>query len=268
MFKFSFLSLSSFLVLIKMLQKYAALVMEDAPKWGGEDGIGQQVIQLFKHSPSELWEYFKCVSGEIPDINKIHEYNGFVMTGSHYSANDDLPWIHKVMQFIRELYDMQCVDINAPKLVGICFGHQLINRALGGRVAKNECNKFILKQGDINISNELLDKSYYRDIFGTNSILTLIQSHSEEIGVLPMKAKCVGSSPECPNEIVMYGEKILTFQGHSEITIEQASELILPAIIEKGKFSEEQVVEYWNSVNNKQNDTVKCREMIKQFLNT
>lgn len=45
-----------------------------------------------------------------------------------YSAYDDLPWIHKLGGFIREIDAIPNI-----KVIGICFGHQIIAQALGGK---------------------------------------------------------------------------------------------------------------------------------------
>jgi GMP synthase (glutamine-hydrolysing) len=54
-----------------------------------------------------------------------------MMTGSCFSALDQDEWILKLHEFIRS------IDKNAQKVVGICFGHQVISNALGGIVEKN-----------------------------------------------------------------------------------------------------------------------------------
>ena len=63
--------------------------------------------------------------GEYPaDIDEVDAY---LITGSKSSVYDDEPWIATLMEFVREL------DRRRKKLVGICFGHQLVAHALGGK---------------------------------------------------------------------------------------------------------------------------------------
>ena len=50
-----------------------------------------------------------------------------VITGSKKSVYDDEPWIHDLSNFVLQLHE------HKKKTVGICFGHQLIAQALGGR---------------------------------------------------------------------------------------------------------------------------------------
>ncbi len=65
------------------------------------------------------------------DKVSIDDSNGWIITGSASSVLDELPWMLKLEEFIREL-----VETNIP-LFGICFGHQLIAKALNGVVEKN-----------------------------------------------------------------------------------------------------------------------------------
>ena len=66
------------------------------------------------------------VQGEIlPDPSTCH---GVVITGAHCMVTDDLPWSLAIEAWIPSL-----VQAEVP-LLGICYGHQLIGRAMGGHV--------------------------------------------------------------------------------------------------------------------------------------
>lgn len=71
------------------------------------------------------------VQGERPALADV---DGVVLTGSTagvYEA-DEQPWMHDQMRLVETL-----VEESIPTL-GICFGHQLVNAALGGSVAAAE----------------------------------------------------------------------------------------------------------------------------------
>ena len=59
-------------------------------------------------------------------------YDVIFIGGSHYSAYEDLPWISTLMDVLP-----QYAATGRVRLVGLCFGHQLLARALGGSVGKN-----------------------------------------------------------------------------------------------------------------------------------
>jgi hypothetical protein len=60
----------------------------------------------------------------------IHAAEGWLITGSKHGVYEDHPWIPPLEQFIRDAY-----AAHVP-VVGICFGHQIIAQALGGKVEK------------------------------------------------------------------------------------------------------------------------------------
>ena len=57
-------------------------------------------------------------------------HDAYLITGSPAGVYDDLPWIAKLKTFLR-------AAAGRAKLVGICFGHQIMAEAFGGRVEKS-----------------------------------------------------------------------------------------------------------------------------------
>jgi GMP synthase-like glutamine amidotransferase len=60
----------------------------------------------------------------------IHDCDGWLITGSRFGAYEDHPFIPPLEDFIRAAY-----AAHVP-VVGICFGHQIIAQAMGGKVEK------------------------------------------------------------------------------------------------------------------------------------
>ena len=65
----------------------------------------------------------------LPDPSSLE---GIVITGSAAGVYDDLPWLGPLRAFIRDAYGKQ------TKMLGVCFGHQIMADALGGDVRKSE----------------------------------------------------------------------------------------------------------------------------------
>ena len=74
------------------------------------------------------FEVFTVVEGQFPD--DISLCDGYLVTGSKFSAYEDLPWIHRLKSLIQAIHKAEL------PMIGVCFGHQVIAEALGGKVEK------------------------------------------------------------------------------------------------------------------------------------
>ena len=92
---------------------------------------GQKVVQLLQPlRPSWTFEVVPVKDGVLPA--SAQAFDGYVITGSPASVNDDsLPWVGQLLGFIREVHAAR------QPLIGLCFGHQAVARALGGQVVRN-----------------------------------------------------------------------------------------------------------------------------------
>jgi len=72
-------------------------------------------------------ESFDVQAGELPDSS---DHDAVLITGSPAGVYDPLPWIPGLLDFIRAA--------KASRMVGICFGHQAMAEALGGKVEKSD----------------------------------------------------------------------------------------------------------------------------------
>ncbi|MCC6863656.1 MAG: type 1 glutamine amidotransferase, partial [Rhodobacteraceae bacterium] len=120
------------------------------------------------------------------------------ITGSRHGAYEDHPWIPPLEIFIRAAY-----DANIP-LVGICFGHQIVAQAMGGKVERYKDGWAVGAQ-DYNFNGETL---------------TLNAWHRDQVIKKPASAKVVASNDFCANAALLYDNRIFTVQAHPEFSPE------------------------------------------------
>ncbi|WEZ86044.1 type 1 glutamine amidotransferase (plasmid) [Rhizobium sp. 32-5/1] len=120
------------------------------------------------------------------------------MTGSRFSVNDADPWIGRLIALIRQ------IRASGRPMVGICFGHQAIAKALGGAVGENP-GGWVAGAAEYRTNEGAYDR-------------TLLAWHKEQILTLPGEAEILSGSSACPYAILRYGDAALTYQAHPEFT--------------------------------------------------
>ena len=146
---------------------------------------------------------FDVALGEFPD--SADACDAYVITGSPNGVYDAEPWIADLMQFIREAYAA------GKKLVGICFGHQVLAHALGGHTEKSAKGWGLgLKPFEISTHKPWMTKGPGQ--------FNLYFVHQDQVMALPEEAELLGGNGFCPNLIFVMGEQVLGVQGHPEFT--------------------------------------------------
>jgi GMP synthase-like glutamine amidotransferase len=143
----------------------------------------------------------------------LDECDGYVITGSRMSVYDDEPWIKELGRFVQEL------DRQQKKLVGICFGHQLVAHVLGG---KTQASK---KGWGVGCHNSRLLTAIAKDLPGVKEF-SLLSSHKDQVSELPPHADLVASNAFCEIAAMRIEDHILTFQGHPEFTPAYSKDLL------------------------------------------
>jgi GMP synthase-like glutamine amidotransferase len=137
---------------------------------------------------------FAVVDGEFPQ--GPHDAEGWLITGSRHGAYEDHPWIPPLEQLIRDIY-----AAGVP-LVGICFGHQIIAQALGGKVEKFK--------GGWSVGRTEYDWNGEK--------MALNAWHQDQVTEKPAEAQVVATSPFCANAALVYGDRAFTVQAHPEFS--------------------------------------------------
>jgi GMP synthase-like glutamine amidotransferase len=149
--------------------------------------------------------------GQYPD--SIDEVDAYLITGSRSSVYEDKDWIHALSAFVVRLHD------NRKKLIGICFGHQLVAQALGGRTEKS------CKGWGVGVhSAAFTELPAWHDQQAAQ--FKLLVSHQDQVTVPALGSRVLAGSDFCSNAVCQLGDHILTFQGHPEFIKEYSENLL------------------------------------------
>jgi GMP synthase-like glutamine amidotransferase len=152
---------------------------------------------------------FRVFDYELPGSPDAFE--GYVITGSSAGVHDGLPWVDNLASFLRAAK-------GRTKLVGICFGHQVMAHAFGGTVAK-------APQGwGLGLHRYVLCGR--RAWMDDTASVEVIASHQDQVTGLPPGAAVIGASDFTPNAMIDYGDGAISFQCHPEFTTAFARDLI------------------------------------------
>ncbi|KAI4721779.1 class I glutamine amidotransferase-like protein [Aureobasidium sp. EXF-10727] len=189
---------------------------------------GDIFTALLKQASQELTEsgetvQVECTSYDVVDKQEYPEdldkVDAVLMTGSKYNSFDNDPWILKLVDFTTQIL----ASGSRIRVLGICFGHQIVGRALGAKVARGT-------QGwEVSVTPLTLT-SQGKDIFGVDG-LDMVYSYPE--GVLPL-----AHTDRCENQGMYAKGRLITVQGHPEFNREMVTH-ILTARHDAGVFNDE-----------------------------
>ena len=166
--------------------------------------------KLFAHHAPEIeLTFFDTRNGILPD--SIEDCDGYLTTGSRFSALDDEPWINELKSFIREAAGREW------PFVGICFGHQVMAEAMGGSVSRVEWG---IGAHPTNIKHTefwMIPKA---------GSCSLLYSHRDQVVELPDHAVVVAEAGHCPFAMFSLGERMIGIQGHPEFPLEYLEALV------------------------------------------
>lgn len=146
---------------------------------------------------------YEVCSGQFPTA--VNDCDAYLITGSINGAYDEDPWIDTLIQFIQECHQVD------KKMVGICFGHQILAHALGGKSEKSQKGWGLgLKTFDVVATKPWMN--------GRPAQCSLYFSHQDQVVRLPADAQRLGGSEFCENALFAMGDQVLGIQGHPEFS--------------------------------------------------
>ncbi len=158
---------------------------------------GEKVVRLLLPlRPAWTFEVVPVKDGVLPAGPQA--FDGYVVTGSPASVNDDrLPWVGQLLAFIRAVHAVQ------QPLIGLCFGHQAVARALGGQVARHAAGWGLGTAA----THWPQARPWMQPFQGST---TLMAAHNEQVTRMPEGAECLGGSDFCPTGSMQIGQHIWT----------------------------------------------------------
>ncbi len=147
-----------------------------------------------------------CRVDQGKNLPQVEGLSGVVITGSPAMVTERLDWSEKTAGWLRG-----AVPTGLP-ILGICFGHQLLAHALGGRVAADPSGREI---GTVDV--RLNDESNDDSLFGGLPLTFLAQAtHQESVIELPAESVALAESPHPANHAFRIGPCAWGVQFHPE----------------------------------------------------
>ena len=213
-------------------------------------------------SDTEQWNVYNVFDFHLPSEAELAHMQAIILPGAVTSVYDveRTPWLPVLTRFIQNVYE------NYPnvKLIGICFGSQIIAQALGGQVEKmpmfnqvspNQLQTFIGKEV-IELRQEFFEEPFVRRIIddfinqndsqerymeqlklqmGTLIVHTV---HGDHVAMLPQGAVNLGYSDRTENEIWRIDDRVLCVQSHPEFNANYIEEMIINKMYDTGELDD------------------------------
>ena len=153
--------------------------------------------------PDLEWGYYDVCQGHFPE--RADACAAYLCTGSKHSVYDREPWILQLKSFVREIY------AGGQAFIGVCFGHQMLGEALGGKVEKAASGWNVgVHQFDI------LQAEAWMTPFQTP--LRLLMMCQDQVVQLPENSTLLAATATCPVGMFRVGSAMLGIQAHPEFS--------------------------------------------------
>lgn len=176
------------------------------------DSYGRMFEQLFARQPiAAEFKVYNVMEGHYPPDSE--RYDAYLVTGSKADSFGSDAWIQTLKTYLLERY------ARGDKLLGVCFGHQLLALLLGGKTERAVqgwgvgIHQYRMENKTAWMSPDLED-------------LTLLISHQDQVTRLPENATLLASSEFCPIASYCIGDQVLCFQGHPEFVHDYSRALL------------------------------------------
>lgn len=166
---------------------------------------------LSAESGLELTTFDVVTAQKYPSLSDI---DAILITGSRFDSFADDPWILNLVAFVKEILQQRRV-----RIIGVCFGHQIVGRALGAKVDRSD------KGWEASVTAIDLTKKG-QEIFGRPA-LALHQMHRDIVYNYPDAVEKLAYTAKCDVQGMYIAKRLITVQGHPEFNEEIVRELLL-----------------------------------------
>jgi GMP synthase-like glutamine amidotransferase len=176
------------------------------PRFGTYASMFQDLL-----GPDFDYTVFEVQKGRWPE--RPEDFDGYVVTGSAAGVYEDDPWIAELLDWLRAAK-------GRSRLVGVCFGHQAMAQAFGGKVIKSPKGWGVGLQ-----TYEVKGREPWMQ--PDAAAFAIPASHQDQVVDLPPHARVVAGDDFAPYAALAYGDQpAISFQGHPEFDPAYATALI------------------------------------------
>ncbi|KAK4574650.1 hypothetical protein LTR86_001491 [Recurvomyces mirabilis] len=190
---------------------FKELLNNGADEIARKDGVKRPELDITKYD---------VVNAELyPTLDNI---DAVLLTGSRFNSFDNDTWILKLVEFTKKVLQQ-----NHVRLIGVCFGHQIIGRAMDVKVDRSD------KGWEVSVVPvDLTTKG--KELFGVER-LAIHQMHRDIVYTYPASVEKLGHSDRCDVQGMYEKGRLITVQGHPEFNGDIVEELLISRH-EKGIF--------------------------------
>ena len=176
--------------------------------------FGSQFTQLIARRIREFGVFSEIISHKKININKINKHNigGIILSGGPLNVYENDKFN----------FDKNILKLGLP-ILGICFGHQILSKELGGRVKKSKHREFGLAT-ITKVSHSILTKNFFNKTNTSN----VWMSHADQVSKMPRNFKIVASTRNSKLTIIENSkDNFYGVQFHPEVTHTKKGKILL-----------------------------------------
>ncbi|EME78413.1 uncharacterized protein MYCFIDRAFT_36932 [Pseudocercospora fijiensis CIRAD86] len=169
---------------------------------------------------------------------RLEDVDAVLLTGSRHNSFENDPWILKLVEFVKRVLEQERV-----RLIGVCFGHQIVGRALGVKVDRSE------RGWEVSVVDVRLTEKGKEVLGMEKGIMPIHQMHRDVVYAYPPHVEALGHTDRCDVQGMYVKNRLITVQGHPEFNAEVVAEL-LESRHQKGIFDDQTFEEGMRRVRN------------------